>query len=189
LRHLIDPNEAEIRLPPHNGDDLIVGARNSHILAFDNMSHISDWLSVLDRNRHGIGTREELNTQSRPTGRTLDDCREVTALHRELDELAELPDDGPADVFDQLCPFDHQTINVGNDWPVCGWEGGSRHELPEIPAFLEESPLPEPVQKIWRYCLDNKCDVIFFDLDGGDLDGDFEVFGDEDGAVTATAPA
>lgn len=45
LRRLIDPNEAEIRLPPRNVDDLIVAARNSHVLAFDNMSHLPDWLS------------------------------------------------------------------------------------------------------------------------------------------------
>ena len=93
----------------------------------------------------------ELNTQPRPTGRTWNDCREVTALHRELDELHALPDDGPADVFadrrrailnrldelaaggaplrhsadlgpEQPCRFDHQTINVGDDCPECGWE-------------------------------------------------------------------
>jgi putative DNA primase/helicase len=61
LRRLIDPNEAEIRLPPHNGDDLIVGARNSHILAFDNMSHIPDWLSdalCSIATGTGFGTRE-----------------------------------------------------------------------------------------------------------------------------------
>jgi putative DNA primase/helicase len=61
LRRLVDPNEAEIRLPPHNGDDLIVGARNSHILAFDNMSHIPDWLSdalCSIATGTGFGTRE-----------------------------------------------------------------------------------------------------------------------------------
>jgi len=45
LRDLTDPNMAPIRLPPRNEDDLIVAARNSRVLAFDNVSDIPGWLS------------------------------------------------------------------------------------------------------------------------------------------------
>lgn len=45
LRALTDPNQAPIRLPPRNEDDLIVAARNSRVLAFDNMSDVPPWLS------------------------------------------------------------------------------------------------------------------------------------------------
>jgi putative DNA primase/helicase len=45
LRALTDPNTAPIRLPPHNEDDLIVTARNSWVLAFDNVSDVASWMS------------------------------------------------------------------------------------------------------------------------------------------------
>ena len=44
LRALTDPNAAPIRLPPRSEDDLIVAARNSRVLAFDNMSEVPGWL-------------------------------------------------------------------------------------------------------------------------------------------------
>jgi hypothetical protein len=61
LRRLTDPHEAEIGLPPRNEDDLIVAARNSHVLAFDNMSDIAGWLSdalCSLATGTGFGTRE-----------------------------------------------------------------------------------------------------------------------------------
>jgi len=45
LRRLVDPNEADIRRPPRNTQDLMIAAANSHIVAFDNLSRISDELS------------------------------------------------------------------------------------------------------------------------------------------------
>jgi putative DNA primase/helicase len=45
LRTLTDPMTAPVRLPPRNEDDLIVAARNSRVLAFDNMSDVPGWLS------------------------------------------------------------------------------------------------------------------------------------------------
>lgn len=45
LRELTDPSNAPIRLPPRNEDDLIVTARNSWVLAFDNVSDVPIWLS------------------------------------------------------------------------------------------------------------------------------------------------
>ena len=41
---------------------------------------------------------------------------------------------------------------------------------------LAEMPLPDEVQKIVRYALDNECNVICFDPDGPDLEADFTVF-------------
>jgi putative DNA primase/helicase len=67
LRRLIDPAEAEIRLPPRNVDDLIVATRNSHVLAFDNMSHLADWLSdplCSLATGTGFGTREHCSNTS-----------------------------------------------------------------------------------------------------------------------------
>ena len=61
LRRLTDPHAAEIRLPPRNEDDLIVAARNSHVLAFDNMSDVPGWLSdalCTIATGTGFGTRE-----------------------------------------------------------------------------------------------------------------------------------
>jgi hypothetical protein len=44
-RALLDPNEAPVRREPRNGQDLIVAARNGLVLAFDNVSHLSQELS------------------------------------------------------------------------------------------------------------------------------------------------
>ena len=45
LRSLVDPNSAPIRSTPRDERDLVVAALNSHVLAFDNLSGISGWLS------------------------------------------------------------------------------------------------------------------------------------------------
>ena len=45
LRLLIDPSAAPIRATPKDDRDLIVSAMNSHILAFDNLSSVPEWLS------------------------------------------------------------------------------------------------------------------------------------------------
>ena len=44
-RELVDPNEAPLRKEPRDGRDLIVAARNGHIVAFDNVSSVSQELS------------------------------------------------------------------------------------------------------------------------------------------------
>ena len=44
-RALLDPNEAPVRREPRNGQDLIVAARNGLIVAFDNVSRLSQELS------------------------------------------------------------------------------------------------------------------------------------------------
>lgn len=45
IRSLIDPNNSPLRREPKTADDLMVGARNNWILAFDNISRLSDDLS------------------------------------------------------------------------------------------------------------------------------------------------
>lgn len=45
LRRCIDPNTADLRLPPKEPRDLMIAAINSHILAYDNLSIVPDWLS------------------------------------------------------------------------------------------------------------------------------------------------
>lgn len=45
LRRLIDPNVANLRAPPKDPDDLYITATLSHIVPYDNLSAIPDWLS------------------------------------------------------------------------------------------------------------------------------------------------
>jgi hypothetical protein len=45
LRALLDPNTAPLRAEPRDGRDLIIAANNGWIVALDNVSHLSAWLS------------------------------------------------------------------------------------------------------------------------------------------------
>jgi hypothetical protein len=66
LRSLIDPNKAGLRSEPREPRDLMVAAHNSWIIAIDNLSHLSPWLSdALCRLSTGGGfsTRELLSDQ------------------------------------------------------------------------------------------------------------------------------
>jgi hypothetical protein len=45
LRALIDPSQAPLRLPPRDEDKLLVCAKSSWVLAFDNLSDMPTWLS------------------------------------------------------------------------------------------------------------------------------------------------
>jgi len=45
LRKLIDPNTAPIRSEPHNERDLMIAAKASWVLSYDNLSSIPVWLS------------------------------------------------------------------------------------------------------------------------------------------------
>jgi hypothetical protein len=45
LRALIDPNVAPVRTLPREERDLFIAANNGHVLAFDNLSALSPWLS------------------------------------------------------------------------------------------------------------------------------------------------
>ena len=61
-RSLLDPNEAPVRREPREGRDLIVAARNGHVVAFDNVgsklsSELSDDLARLATGT-GFGARQ-----------------------------------------------------------------------------------------------------------------------------------
>jgi hypothetical protein len=61
LRRMIDPNVADLRRPPREEIDLLIAARNGWVVGFDNLSHLSDWLSdALCRvaSGAGLGTRQ-----------------------------------------------------------------------------------------------------------------------------------
>jgi len=45
LRALIDPSTAPLRSAPVNEDDLVIAAKNSWVLSFDNLSSVPHWLS------------------------------------------------------------------------------------------------------------------------------------------------
>ncbi|HVA91181.1 MAG TPA: hypothetical protein VNL71_15205, partial [Chloroflexota bacterium] len=45
LRYVVDPNKAPLRTAPREERDLAIAAANGHIVAFDNLSTIPDWLS------------------------------------------------------------------------------------------------------------------------------------------------
>jgi hypothetical protein len=45
VRSLVDPSSAPIRAVPRDDRDLIVSAANSHVLAYDNLSSVPNWLS------------------------------------------------------------------------------------------------------------------------------------------------
>ena len=45
LRALLDPNTAPLRALPRENRDLFIAATNGHVLAFDNVSGLSDWIS------------------------------------------------------------------------------------------------------------------------------------------------
>lgn len=45
LRSLIDPNKCALRSAPRSERDLMIAAKNGHVIALDNLSKIPDWLS------------------------------------------------------------------------------------------------------------------------------------------------
>ena len=45
LKSLLDPNAAPLRALPREDRDLFIAANNSHLLAFDNVSNIPNWMS------------------------------------------------------------------------------------------------------------------------------------------------
>ena len=45
LRSLIDPSISSVRTPPRDARDLLIAATNSHVVAYDNLSGLPQWLS------------------------------------------------------------------------------------------------------------------------------------------------
>ena len=58
LRRLVDPNKVDLGSPPKDDRDLVIQAKNSWAVAFDNLSSIPEWLSnALCRLATGGGLR------------------------------------------------------------------------------------------------------------------------------------
>ena len=45
IRSLIDPSTSPLRAEPRDVRDLMIASRNSWVVAFDNVSHLPNWLS------------------------------------------------------------------------------------------------------------------------------------------------
>jgi hypothetical protein len=45
LKSLVDPNKALHRAPPREARDMFIAANNGHVVAYDNLSDLKDWLS------------------------------------------------------------------------------------------------------------------------------------------------
>ena len=61
LRYLIDPNKAALRRPPRNEHELMIGATNSWLVAYDNLSGLPGWLGdalCVVSTGGGMSTRE-----------------------------------------------------------------------------------------------------------------------------------
>jgi hypothetical protein len=97
LRNLIDPCSTALRSQPSDGRDLAIAAKNCWIVALDNVSGISPWLSdALCRlsTGGGFGTRQ-LYTDSEEG---LFNASRLRALRQ---QLVLLSDDGMEDYFRQ----------------------------------------------------------------------------------------
>ncbi len=111
VRRLVDPHVAELRAEPRTIDDVMIAASRSRVVALDNLSHLSPWLSdaLCRLSTGGALTRRELYTDAdevileaqRPTiltsitdvvtrGDLLD--RAITVTLPELDERDRLPE-------------------------------------------------------------------------------------------------
>jgi hypothetical protein len=77
LRTIVDPNHSPLRAAPKEERDLMVACHNSRVVAFDNLSGISDQLSdALCRIAYGTGlAQRELYSDSEEV--VLDACRPI----------------------------------------------------------------------------------------------------------------
>src|SRR5207249_8164490 len=87
---IVDPSTALVRTPPREDRDLLITATNSWVLAYDNLSSVSPWLSdALCRLATGGGfSTRELYTDSDET--FFDAMRPV--MLNGIDQLAERAD-------------------------------------------------------------------------------------------------
>jgi hypothetical protein len=90
VRLLIDPSTALVRAQPKEERDLMVGAKNNWLLAFDNLSHVTEWLSdALCRVSTGGG---QANRENYTNGdEYLFDVMRPVAMNG-IEELATRPD-------------------------------------------------------------------------------------------------
>src|SRR5579862_3022686 len=104
LRMLVDPSTALVRTPPSDERDLVITAKNSWILAFDNVSGIQPWLSdgfCRLATGGGLATRE-LYTDA---DEVLFDAKRPVVLNG-IDQLAGRPDLGDRSLILNLPQID-----------------------------------------------------------------------------------
>ena len=100
VRQLVDPSRSAVRAEPREEQDLLIAARNNWVVAFDNVSHLTPWLSdALCRLSTGGGLgKRQLYTDSdeivldaqRPmvlNGITETDRRSETEFWRDFDAV------------------------------------------------------------------------------------------------------
>jgi hypothetical protein len=98
IRSLIDPSEAPLRSPPREDRELVVAARNSHVIGLDNLSYLSGWLSdALCRIATGGGySARELYTDGGEV--VFSDCRPI--IMTSIEDVA-----SRADLADRTIPI------------------------------------------------------------------------------------
>lgn len=77
VRSLIDSNQSPLRATPKDNQDLLIACKNGWVIAYDNLSHVEDWLSdALCRVATGSGmSKRQLYTDSDEV--VLDACRPI----------------------------------------------------------------------------------------------------------------
>jgi hypothetical protein len=104
LRSTIDPRKPALRALPRDERDLVVAARNQHVLAFDNVSGLQAWLSdALCRiaSGAGFGTRELYTDQEEVL---FSGARPITL--NGIEEVIERPDLAERSIFSVCAPID-----------------------------------------------------------------------------------
>jgi hypothetical protein len=69
IRRLVDPHQADLRAEPRQIDDIMIAASRSRIVALDNLSHLSPWLSdaLCRLSTGGALTKRELYSDDNET--------------------------------------------------------------------------------------------------------------------------
>ena len=103
MKHLVDPNFAPLRDPPANKRELAISGANSHVLAYDNISAIPDWLSdAWCRRATGAGNSErELYTDEEEVLTNKSNPMSVNGIA----EFVDRPDLAERSLFINLLPI------------------------------------------------------------------------------------
>ena len=103
MKHLVDPNFAPLRDPPSSKRELAISGANSHVLAYDNISSIPDWLSdAWCRRASGAGNSErELYTDDEEILTNKSNPMTVNGIA----EFVDRPDLAERSIFINLLPI------------------------------------------------------------------------------------
>ena len=142
LRSVIDPRRPPLRSLPRDERDLVVAARNQHILAFDNVSGLRHWLSdALCRvaSGAGFGTRELYTDQdevvfsgARPT------------ILNGIEEVVERPDLAERSIFSTCEPINPKDRKSEDDV----WASFHAAHASILGALLDAMELPQNLPRM-----------------------------------------